>query len=496
MKQLFELVRRNWLFFLLATTAALALRLFFVFRFAHLAGDTWVYGDIARNWLNHGIYGLTDNGAIRPTLIRLPGYPGFLAAMFSIFGQEHYRAVMIAQALIDTNTCLVIAALALELKNARAAKAAYLLAALCPFTAIYTAAPLSETLAIFCTAHALYYGTRGLKALKPGSPTRAGVACVGVESGGPALFRPRQAKMGLLLWLLAGLWASAGIFMRPDDGIILPAMAVALLIVLLRSSRKQQVLLAGVVYLIASLAPLIPWTVRNWRVFHVFQPLASRYANDPGEFVPMGFNHWMKTWIVDFVSVEEVYWKVPGEPVDLHNLPERAFDTRPQYEKTQELIEKYNSELDIDPALDHEFELLAQSRVMHNPMRYYIWLPTLRMTDMWLRPRTEMLNIETRWWEFRLHPQESWFAVAWAGLNLFYILAAFRGWMKQRLGIAGVFLLGFVLLRTLFLSSLENPEPRYLLECFPVVLALAGLAFAANRMDSESQQCETKQQIH
>lgn len=166
MIKLIELVRRNWLFFLLVTLAALALRLFFVFRYPHIAGDTWVYGDIAKNWLDHGIFGLTDNGEIRPTLIRLPGYPGFLAAMFAIFGREHYTAVMIAQALIDTNTCLVIAALALELTSARAAKAAYLLAALCPFTASYVAAPLSETLAICCVAHALYYGVRGLSTLR------------------------------------------------------------------------------------------------------------------------------------------------------------------------------------------------------------------------------------------------------------------------------------------------------------------------------------------
>src|SRR5947209_15689370 len=170
MKRLIEFIRDNKLFFLLCTLAALALRLFFVFRYPHVAGDSFVYGDIAKNWLNHGIYGLTDGPDIRPTLIRLPGYPTFLALMFSIFGQEHYTAVMIAQALIDTNTCLVIAALALELTNARVAKAAYLLAALCPFMASYAAAPLSETLAICCVAHALYYGVRGLKALEQDSP--------------------------------------------------------------------------------------------------------------------------------------------------------------------------------------------------------------------------------------------------------------------------------------------------------------------------------------
>ena len=76
---------------------------------------------------------------------------------------------------------------------------------------------------------------------------------------------------------------------------------------------------------------------------------------------------------------------------------------------------------------------------------------------------------------------ESWFALFWAGLNLFYLVAAFRGWLVSRLGIAGIFVIGFILLRSFFLSSLENPEPRYVLECFPVVLALAGGAFMRGR---------------
>ena len=195
MKTIIALVRRNWLFFLLATAAALALRFIFVFRFPHIAGDTLVYGDIAKNWLDHGIFGLTDNGLVRPTLIRLPGYPAFLAAVFTVFGREHYTAVMVVQALIDTNTCLVIAALALELMNERAAKAAYLLAALCPFTANYVAAPLSETLSLCCLAHAFYYGVRGLKTLEQGTLDRR-------------------------LWILAGLWSTAAIFMRPDNGLV------------------------------------------------------------------------------------------------------------------------------------------------------------------------------------------------------------------------------------------------------------------------------------
>ncbi len=35
----------------------------------------------------------------------------------------------------------------------------------------------------------------------------------------------------------------------------------------------------------------------------------------------------------------------------------------------------------------------------------------------------------------------------------------------------------FVALRSLFLGTLENPEPRYTLECFPVVIVMAAALF-------------------
>ncbi len=463
MTTIIALVRRNWLFFLLATIAGLALRLIFVFRFPHIAGDTLVYGDIAKNWLDHGVFGLSDNGLIRPTLIRLPGYPAFLAAVFTVFGHEHYTAVMVVQALIDTNTCLVIAMLAFELMNERAAKAAYLLAALCPFTANYVAAPLSETLSLCCLAHAFYYGVRGLKALEQGTP------------------EPR-------LWLLAGLWSAAAILMRPDNGLVLAALGLAMLFVLFRRPNKKQVVLAGLLLAVTSLGPLVPWAARNWRVFHLWQPLASRYANDPGEFVPHGFDHWVKTWMVDYVSVEDVYWRVSGDKVNPEDLPERAFDGLPEYQKTLDLISRYNQELYLDPEMDAEFDQIAKARVEYNPLRYTIWLPFLRTADMWLRPRTEILNVDTRWWDFESHKKESLFAVFWAGLNLLYILLAFRGWLQWRLGVAGIFLIGFVVLRSIFLSSLENPEPRYVLECFPILLALAGGAFARSQVTARGAQ--------
>ncbi|PYX56260.1 MAG: hypothetical protein DMG73_15865, partial [Acidobacteria bacterium] len=92
-----ELVRKHPWFFLSATLAAVALRLFFIIRFPAILDDSKIYADIAKNWLQHGVYGITDDGNILPTYIRLPGYPAFLALMFAIFGADHYRPVLLAQ---------------------------------------------------------------------------------------------------------------------------------------------------------------------------------------------------------------------------------------------------------------------------------------------------------------------------------------------------------------------------------------------------------------
>ncbi len=95
------MVRKNFRFFLAASAAAIALRLAFVLRFPAITSDSLVYGDIAKNWLQHGIYGLGGGTEITPTSIRLPGYPAFLAAVFAVFGVEHYRAALALQVLVD-----------------------------------------------------------------------------------------------------------------------------------------------------------------------------------------------------------------------------------------------------------------------------------------------------------------------------------------------------------------------------------------------------------
>jgi len=448
-----EFVRRNLRFFILVAGAGLILRLIFLIRFPGVVTDSFVYGDIAKNWLQHGIYGLSGTDEISPTYIRLPGYPAFLAFIFAIFGMEHYRAVLVTQVFVDIGTCFVCADLARRLFGERSAKAAFLLAAMCPFLADYSAAALTETLEIFFTALALDLAVGALQERK------------------------------MLAWTGCGFSGAAAILLRPDGTLLVFVIVPYLAWKAIRQWQGSGNARSGMFYAkgalvltLVSLAPLAPWAWRNWRVFDRFQPLAPRYANEEDEFVPMGFNRWVKTWIADYTSVEEIYWAVPGSAIEANKLPSRAFDSLQQQRETVQVIEDYNNLPHVSPELDYRFESIASARIRAHPMRYYLWLPLIRITDMWVRPRTEMLPSDSRWWEFNDEPKWSALAVAFGLVGLFYVATAFAGFMRARKVELIGFLLLFVIVRSLFLGTLENPEPRYTLEMYPIVIVFAAAA--------------------
>jgi 4-amino-4-deoxy-L-arabinose transferase-like glycosyltransferase len=463
-----ELVRKDARFFLAASLAALALRLVFVLHFPGVVDDSRLYADIAENWLQHGVYGITDSGQIMPTLSRLPGYPAFLAAIFSVFGWGNFRAVLLIQVLFDLGTCFLVADLARRLASERAAKVAFLLAALCPFLANYSAAVLTETLEIFFTTLALDLAVRGI----------AGFLC-DLESNSTPL---------PLTWLGCGLSIGACILLRPDGGILFGAVGAYWLLIFLRSffmvklkwtsgivPRLRPMLGVGVILAVGAFAPLVPWTLRNLHAMHRFEPLAPRYANDSDELLMPGFNRWTKTWLADYTSVEEIYWKVPGDDIDVKRLPQRAFDSAQQRETTEQLFADYNQDREVTPELDARFAALAAARVHAAPLRYYIWLPTLRIADMWLRPRTELLPSDPRWWEFNDDPTWLTVSIVFGLINLAYVVAAGAGLWRLRNSFGAGLVLVFLALRSLFLGTLENPEPRYTLECYPVVIVAAAV---------------------
>jgi len=491
--------------------------------------DTLLYGNLAKNLLLHGQFAITDgSGVVHPTLIRLPGYPLFLAACFKVFGLDNYNAASYLQIFLELAGCLLLASFVRQIaapaiKNG-AAHWTLWLAALCPFTASYAVAPLTETPTLFCIALALWALARFHA--KPGWGS-ALVFTFAICFA--ALLRPDGALVGVALApaFVLGVWRGrkndfAGAQQAPErftsegaggfnprikpsesmpalaaDGLSLPipteipsfsaasqahddiaASAYGLKPLPFTGQTRLRLARMGVVCIVLALLPFAVWTARNWRAFHVFMPLAPRYATDPGEATNPGWQRWMKTWCLDFVSTYDIYWNVPGGPLDLTKLPARAFDSPAQYAETAALASAYSDNgQDLSPELDAGFARLAEERIRANPLRYYVWLPLGRMADMWLRPRVENLNIDLDWWVYSHHNSETQFSWAYAGLNALYLLLALAGLcFRPRYW---PWMLLYFLLRSALLTTLEAPEARYTLECFPMLFALGGMGFYA-----------------
>ena len=451
----------------LALAAGLLLRLFFLSRYAHIQGDSLLYGDIAHNLLRHGIYGITNGSPapqpIRPTLIRLPGYPLFLALSFRLFGldahgQERYYPVLLLQIFMDLAACVLLSRLAARLFGTRAGTAALWLAALCPFTANYTVAPLTETLTLFTITLALF----------------------SLERWHAAAALTRRA-LNPWLYVLA-LALAYSILLRPEQGLLAAAILPAVLYLSRRLLPTSSSLLPALVLTGLILLPLVPWTIRNHSTMHVFQPLAPRFATDPGERNPDGFQRWYRTWAIDFASTETVYWNYDGADIDIATLPNRAFDTQSQYTATAALLKAYNLKDTATPALDNAFNSIALDRIRQNPLRYYLALPAARLLNMLFRPRTDMLPVPLEWWRPRNHLRAFLFSLFYAALNLAYFaLAALTLLRRRALWRAHATLvyamLAFLVLRSALLLTIDNSEPRYTLEFFPVLILLAAAAF-------------------
>src|ERR1700687_3133839 len=143
--------QRKWIVYALLLVTAFAFRFYLAHKLPNdTPGDSRAYTQMARNLLEQHVYSHDAKPPYRPSLMRLPGYSLFLAAIYSGFGHYNNGAARIVQAVLDTLTCGLVALIAYywepeERRKRVAAIAALALAAVCPFTAIYVATILTET---------------------------------------------------------------------------------------------------------------------------------------------------------------------------------------------------------------------------------------------------------------------------------------------------------------------------------------------------------------
>ena len=128
---------------------------------------------------------------------------------------------------------------------------------------------------------------------------------------------------------------------------------------------------------------------------------------------PTGWERWFKTWLIDYASNEDMGFHVPGEPIDVGDIPDRAYTSQAQRALVHSLIDQYNMDYDMTPEIDRQFAALAEENIRLHPIRYYLLLPAARMLDMWFRPRSEMMPLDTHFWEIRDDPHDACAALRW-----------------------------------------------------------------------------------
>ncbi len=218
--------------------------------------DMGVYDDLAMSIINGTAY----TSALEPDFrsFRAPGYPYFLAAVFSFFGHAALPVVIIQSAL-SAATCLFVYAIGRDLVNRFVGLVAAGLSAVDAEMIHWSRELITETLYIFLLVLLVYTFNRMRRA-----PTRGWGVAVGLLLGASALVRPNV----LLLIPFLALYGWFGFDIE----------------------RRQRLILAAIVAAIFCLV-LTPWTVRNYRIHDAFVPIAtiggsSLYGSVPPEAKP------------------------------------------------------------------------------------------------------------------------------------------------------------------------------------------------------------------
>jgi len=523
--------KRLWSVYALILLVALGFRLFIALRLPNDEPDDGrVYAQIAINVLEQHVYSHDNQPPYAASLIRLPGYPLFLAGVYKVFGHGNNKAVRVVQALIDTLTCVLIALVAFawavdpERKH-RAALIAFVLAAVCPFTTIYVATVLTEVMTNFLAVAMVLAVTFAFEATNDTDKA--------------------ERKRALLWWTVSGLIAGLAVLFRPDSGLFAAAVGLTLVSSLLVKRgvsslprRLKSLVLCGAVFSLAFCLVLVPWTIRNYRVFHLFQPLAPAHGEMPGEFVPRGYLLWLRTWLDDERYVGPILWSVDTRRIQITDFPSRAFDSPEERDRVAALLDKYNkgsasneeeaqqdedsdqqdqndqdqkdqaqdeqdsgdedqnaeepeehpeaeeADVEMTPEIDAGFAQLGQERKARSPFRYYILLPLKRAKTLWFDTHSQYYPFNGELFpladlDYDIH-QQYWLPL-FAGLTWVYtLLGVVGGWLMWRRGDRRWLLLAALLmfLRLGFFATLENPEPRYTVELFPVLILVASAGLA------------------
>ncbi len=180
-------------------------------------------------------------------VLRMPGFPLFLAGAMSVVGEDHFR-VRLVLALSGVFACFVVYLLGKELVNESIGLIAAALVAVSPVMAGFSVLFLSETLFAVTMLISLWVLVKLSK----------------TKFGTEDQFR------GNVLSLLAGISLAAAFYVRPSWLLILPVVIVIL--VFSAKGYRTAAMQRALVMTLGFMLTLVPWVYRNYQVTGHFVP--------------------------------------------------------------------------------------------------------------------------------------------------------------------------------------------------------------------------------
>jgi dolichol-phosphate hexosyltransferase len=241
--------------------------------------DEITYDLLARNIsAGHGL-SVSTSPPFEPSALRAPVYPLFLAFVYSTIGEDD-RSVLLAQTLVLASGWAMLTALAAVLFGHRVALLTCLLSALNPYLGRWAAPRLTEAVYMALMIGCVLAFVRGLTYSR------------------------------VLPFVAAGILWGAAVLCRPASVVLLPLM---LAVIYLFSPRVQKRHDASALLLLAGLAALTPWVVRNWIAFQAYIPLQVHAVGanfwlttlDPEDQPVVTFNGMIERWRVKYPEVQQ-----------------------------------------------------------------------------------------------------------------------------------------------------------------------------------------------
>jgi 4-amino-4-deoxy-L-arabinose transferase-like glycosyltransferase len=429
-----------------ALFVALALRVALVLQVESTTFDSEQYLTIARNLLNHGAFSAGEGAQLLPTMVRPPGYVVFLAGALAAAGQK-LVLVRLLQAVIDTATVALVYRLASRLAMRKPVVAAWV-AALCPFTAIFTTYLLAETLSIFFVVAALVLLVETAR-------------------------RPR-----ISLAVACGAAFGVLILVRPEFG-LLPPLAF-LIWALARRSRRVFWRLSAAAS-ITCVALFAPWMARNAVMFGDWNVASTAVMARAGadRLQPKGFWAWFRTWSDRIGDLHVTAWPYFGGDWGAVEVPERAIaapDERREVEAILARLKESGRDAAAVMEVDGDFARLAKAHAASAPLRTWVLVPARRAVVLWVNGRTAGFPLPSSAdvLEGRASPLAALVKLGIIGANFALLgLAAAGAWVLRRRRIALAVLLGLIAYRTIITAYYGGVEPRYVISAFPAIFLLA-----------------------